>query len=350
METIGINTMASKSERATRIFILPKVWLLSTDSTDLVKRPSTRVRSQGALVMSSSRPASVASGGGSYSSGRWVRLIQAVRKPKAAAPMTSQRFDETKTASPGAILKHERISLGTRFVEADRVDRENGIEVAADVGCLDGGGEHFRRAVRQNRGGVATRFEIAQNRAGIGKGVERQIGAEQLWLERLIDGRKTREGQIERAFRQRPEIEIAAGERQRPAIFELLGTPELGETIGIGPGGRPIPADGGMHVEKRAIGIEDESAWHGHALRMRPTMIARRQARGTDPTDARSKPRLGQQGRKRPSTDVVDAGEGDAVAHDLDQHRSVELRAVEFPEHHREVGAGRIPGGFEVGA
>src|SRR5205807_2468815 len=188
METIGINTMASKSERATRIFILPKVWLLSCDSTDLVKRPSTRARSQGPLVMSSLRPASVA-----------------------------------------------------------------------------GGGEQFRRAVRQNRGGVATRFEIAQNRAGIGKGVERQICAEQLWLERLVDGRKAREGQIERAFRQRPEIEIAAGESQRPAIFELLGTPELGETIGIGPGGRPIPADGGMHVEKRAIGIEDESAWHGQA-------------------------------------------------------------------------------------
>src|SRR5258707_248084 len=166
METIGINTMASKSERATRIFILPKVWLLSCDSTDLVKRPSTRVRSQGALVMSSSRPASVASGGGSYSSGRGGRLIQAVRKPKAAAPMTSQRFDETKTASPGAILKHERISLGTRFGEAERVGRGNGMRGAAGGGCLDGGGEHFRRAVRQNRGGVATRFEIAQNREG----------------------------------------------------------------------------------------------------------------------------------------------------------------------------------------
>src|SRR5262249_49304873 len=153
---------------------------------------------------------------------------------------------------------------------------------AADASRLDGGGEHVWRAVRQNRGGVATRFEIAQNRARIRKGVERQIGAEQPWLERLVDGRKTREGQIERTFRQPPEIEKTAGKRQRPAIFELLATPELGETIGIGPGDRPIPADGGMRVEKRAIGIEDESAWHGRTLRMRPTMIARRQARGMD--------------------------------------------------------------------
>src|SRR6516165_9609584 len=81
--------------------------------------------------------------------------------------------------------------------------------------------------------------------------------------------RALRSGKIARALRQRPEIEIAAGERQRPAIFELLGTPELRETIGIGPSGRLIPADGGMRVEKRAIGIEDESAWHGRSLRMR---------------------------------------------------------------------------------
>src|SRR5262249_47888699 len=177
-------------------------------------------------------------------------------------------------------LGHERISLGTRLVEADCVDRENAIEGVADASRLDGGSEHFWRAVRQNRGGVATHFEIAQNRARIGKSGERQIGAEQLWLESFVDGRKTREGQIERALRQRPEIEIAAGERQRPAIFELLDTPELRQTIGIGPGGRPMPADGGMHVEKRVIGIEDESAWHGRTLRMREATVARNRARG----------------------------------------------------------------------
>src|SRR5262249_56900391 len=133
---------------------------------------------------------------------------------------------------------------GARLVEGERADGERGIGGAAEASRLDGGGEHVWRAVRQDRSGVATRFEIAQNRARIGKGVERQIGAEQLWLERLVDGRKTREGQIERTFRQRPEIEIAAGGRERPAIFQLLPTPELGETIGIGPGGRSIPGDG----------------------------------------------------------------------------------------------------------
>src|SRR5258705_10887683 len=64
----------------------------------------------------------------------------------------------------------------------------------------------------------------------------------------------------------------------------------------------------------------------------------------------RSKSRLGQQGRKRAAANIVDAGIGDAIAHDLDQHWSIELRAVELPQHHREVGARRIPSGFEIRA
>src|SRR5215831_6678494 len=160
---------------------------------------------------------------------------------------------------------------------------------------------------------------IAVDSARVGKSVERQIGAEQFRLERLVDRRKAREGQIERAFGQRPEIEIAARKRQRPGIFELLGPPDLGETLGVGTRGRAIAADGGMHVEKRAIGIEDESAWHGPTLRMREAMVAQNRACRAAPEAARSKPRLGQESRERPAADVVDAGIGDAVAHDLDQ-------------------------------
>src|SRR5262245_25031270 len=149
MEMIGINTMASKSERATRIFILPKALV---GFVRYYRSGQTLVNagaSQRVIVMSPVRSASVALGAGSYSSGIFARLTQAVRKPKAAAPITSQRFDEAKTTSSGAILKalgHERVDLGARLVEADRVDRENGIEVAADVGRGDGRGEHFWRA------------------------------------------------------------------------------------------------------------------------------------------------------------------------------------------------------------
>src|SRR5438034_469559 len=170
METIGINTMTNKSERATRIFILPKVWLLSCDSTDLVKRPSTRARSPGGL-----RDELVEAGErGVRRRFIFFRQVGAIDPSRAKAEgsrahdVPAVRRNENGLARRDLeALGHERVSLGTRFVEADRVDRENGIEVAADVGCLDGG--------------------------------------------------------------------------------------------------RPIPADGGMHVEKRAIGIEDESAWHGQA-------------------------------------------------------------------------------------
>src|SRR5262249_45760766 len=73
------------------------------------------------------------------------------------------------------------------------------------------------------------------------------------------------------------------------------------------------------------------------------------QYRGTT-SGARSKPGLGQQGRKRQPADVVYPGEGDAIAHDLGHQRRVELGAVEFPEHHGKVGALRIPRGLEVAA
>ena len=62
----------------------------------------------------------------------------------------------------------------------------------------------------------------------------------------------------------------------------------------------------------------------------------------------RSQPRLREQGLERPSADVVEARIDHAAALDLGQHRRVELGAVEDAEHHREVGALRVPGGLEI--
>ena len=55
-----------------------------------------------------------------------------------------------------------------------------------------------------------------------------------------------------------------------------------------------------------------------------------------------------QQRRERAAADVVDARIADAVAHDLDQHRRVELGAIEHAEHHGEVGALRVPGRVDI--
>src|ERR1051326_9552639 len=40
-----------------------------------------------------------------------------------------------------------------------------------------------------------------------------------------VDRGKACERKVERAFGQRPEILVSAGERQRPGVFELLGAP-----------------------------------------------------------------------------------------------------------------------------
>src|SRR5262249_14395447 len=109
----------------------------------------------------------------------------------------------------------------------------------------------------------ATRLESTQGRARIRKCLQCPIGVEQFGPERTIDRRKTREGEVERALRQRPEIYVAAGERQRPGVFELLAAPDFGETVGVGACRGAMPADGGVHVEQRPIGVEDESARHG---------------------------------------------------------------------------------------
>src|SRR3954452_18715367 len=89
-------------------------------------------------------------------------------------------------------------------------------------------------------------------------------------------------------------------------------------------------AMGGMRVEECPIGVEDEGAGH----REPPV----------------SESWLGQKGWDRPSADVVDARVDGAVAYDLGQQRGIEFGAVKLPQHHREVGARRIPGGFEIGA
>ncbi len=74
-----------------------------------------------------------------------------------------------------------------------------------------------RMAVRK-----PARLERGDRGARVGKSVELEIGFEQLRPQRAIDRRHARQGVIQRALRQRPEIDVVAGKRQGPAIFELL--------------------------------------------------------------------------------------------------------------------------------
>src|SRR5262249_20655890 len=81
-------------------------------------------------------------------------------------------------------------------------------------------------------------------------------------LERAVDRREAREREVERAFGQRPEILVSAGERQRPGVFELLDAPDLRQAIGVRPRRRAMAADRGMNVEQGAVGVEYEDR-HG---------------------------------------------------------------------------------------
>src|ERR1700752_534004 len=71
---------------------------------------------------------------------------------------------------------------------------------------------------------------------------------------------------IERALGQGPEINIVPGRRQHPGIFELLGSPDLGETVPLGSRRTAMACDRGVHIKERAIGVEHESAYGHHIL------------------------------------------------------------------------------------
>src|SRR5262249_58438109 len=99
--------------------------------------------------------------------GRQVRAIDPSRAKaegsRAHDVPAVRRSEDDLAGRDLEALGHERIRLGTRLVEADCVDRENSIEVAADASRLDGGGEPVWRAVRQHPGGVAPPLETPPN-------------------------------------------------------------------------------------------------------------------------------------------------------------------------------------------
>src|ERR1700689_5153601 len=58
--------------------------------------------------------------------------------------------------------------------------------------------------------------------------------------------------------------------------------------------------------------------------------------------------RYRKQRRERAAANIIDPRIDDAIALDLEEHRRVKPGAVEFAQHHGEVGALRIPGQFKL--
>ena len=90
--------------------------------------------------------------GTSYSGGCPARLIQKVRNPNAAAPPASQALAETKAISPAGAVgpgSAQFVDLTVRLVDAERRDREHGVERVADAGGLQARLQHVGIAVGQ---------------------------------------------------------------------------------------------------------------------------------------------------------------------------------------------------------
>ena len=72
---------------------------------------------------------------------------------------------------------------------------------------------------------LATRLQCAQHVEGIGVGVELEISVEQAGAQPPVDRRKPLEAIIQRPLGQRPEFDVATGQRMGPGVFDLFLPP-----------------------------------------------------------------------------------------------------------------------------
>ena len=128
------------------------------------ERPAARRRAQ--TPSSAGRPersrSSCSGPPGRRSRGAPRRLIQTGRRPKQAAPWTSQALDDWKAISPGAHAEpvdRQLVDLGVGLEDADLLDREDRIEQPGDAGALGAGLQHLRLAVGEDRGLEAARAQ-----------------------------------------------------------------------------------------------------------------------------------------------------------------------------------------------
>src|SRR5579885_3392027 len=193
---------------------------------------------------------------GEHRGGREVAIL--VRRAAAVG-----RHEGHLRGPAGEMIGDEPVGLRTRLEQLDRVDRQDGVEVRADPGGFHGALQHGRGAVGKDAGPAAPGFERAQRRARVGEGVEPEIAFEQPRLERGRNRGHPREGEVKRALGQGPEVEVMAGERQRPGVFELFGAPDLRHAACLRSGFSMAAADRRVNIEKRAIGVEHDDGCHG---------------------------------------------------------------------------------------
>ena len=195
------------------------------------------------------------------------RLIHTVRRPKAAAPHTSQAFEDWKAICvrrhPQAV-ERQLVNVRMRLEDPDLLDREDRIEQLPDPGARRCRREHPRLAVRKNRGPQAAIAQPAQHVRHLAVGIKLQVCLHQRLAHCRIDA-GTGERIVERIAGHLPEIGMAAHQRPQPGVLQLLAAPQLGQSIGPLAELGTQTCDRGVHVEQRAVGIEHAGFDADHA-------------------------------------------------------------------------------------
>src|SRR6185369_9274693 len=94
----------------------------------------------------------------------------------------------------------------------------------------------------------------------LGEGFEFEIGLEQVRAQGVIGDAKARHRVVERLRGERPEVLMAPHQACGPGVFELPRAPQLGQGLRRIPDARRLARDRAVHVEERAVGVEDVAA------------------------------------------------------------------------------------------
>ena len=174
-----------------------------------------------------------------------------------------RRYEHHVGRLAGELRRDQRIDLRPGLEHLHGIDRKHRIERTLQACRLHRRRHHRRRAVGQDRGRVAPCAQLLQHLERVRVSVKLEIGVEQRGPERAVDRRKAFEAVIQRPLGERPELDVTAGQRMGPGVFDLLDPPHFGEAVGIRSGRRAVAGDRGIEVEQRAVGVEHVG--HGNA-------------------------------------------------------------------------------------
>src|SRR6266511_2423699 len=201
------------------------------------------------------------------------------------------------------MVEREPVDRRARLVDPDLLDREDRVEQRREPGGLGGGGEHARRAVREDRELEARLPERLERRARLGVRAEPLVQRHEAGAERRVGDAERLHREVERVRRHVPEVGVPAHEAPEPGVLELLRAPELGERLPLRPERLLRALRGARDVEQRAIRVEHDRAdaldggtgvgawWSCHADLPTSIMLQPRAAVRASPHAGRAVPR-----------------------------------------------------------